>query len=186
MVSDRAFPFLDFALAFPELPPFLELLSRAWDKEYTFPQPVVAKELARIFVPQPQFQYEPKLWYSPHYPFAFKCWLEATPERVSAVFQNLLPHRIVRLLLCGILWIECGIYVGVRRKVKDIANWNVLSSVDCDLDHKPRHGLTWSQEQERIRVCKWACAIVLKERVVLIAMTSWILMCAPHAKNAEK
>jgi hypothetical protein len=53
MTFNRAFPFLDLALALAKLPPFLELLSRTWDKNYAFPQPVVMEELARVFVSQP-------------------------------------------------------------------------------------------------------------------------------------
>jgi len=146
MTCNRAFPLPNFALALAKLPPFRKLLSQTWDKNYAFPQPVVTEELTRVFVSQPHFQCETGLWDSPHDPFAIEYRLEVTSDCVGAVFQNLSLERT--LGLGGVSWMERGPDVGVRRKAEDIAHWNVLSSVDRDLDRIPRHGQRrsrWSQ-----------------------------------------
>lgn len=52
-------------------------------------------------------------------------------------------ERVVRSFLSGGLWRKSGVDVRVGRKVEDIADWNMLSSVDRDLDRIPwlaRHG----------------------------------------------
>ena len=146
MTCNRALLLLDLAFALVKLPPFLKLLSQTWDKNHPFPQPVVTKELTWVFVSQPQFQCKTGLRYSPHDPFTIEYRLEATSDCVGAIFQNLSLARIVGL--GGVSWMERGPDVGVGGKAEDIAYWNMLSSVDRDLDRIPRHGQhrsTWSQ-----------------------------------------
>ena len=145
MAANRAFPFLDFALDLAKLPPFLKLLSQAWDKNHAFPQPVVMEELTRVFVSQPQFQCETGLRDPPHDPFAVEYRLEVTSDCVGAIFQNLSLERIVGL--GGVLWMERGPEVRIGGKAEDIAHRCVLSSVDRDLDRVSRHcqhRSTWS------------------------------------------
>ena len=146
MARNRAFPLPDLALALAKLPPFCKLLSQTWDKNYAFPQPVVTEELARVFVSQPQSQCETGLGDPPHDPFAIEYRLEVASDCVGAVFENLPLERIVGR--GGVSRMERGPDVGVGGAVEDIAYWNVLSSVDRDLDRIPRHGQrrsTWSQ-----------------------------------------